>query len=288
MEEEKNKIENSENSQTKNLKTLRTYQGDVEEIIGKTNGSITKIAIAEQNRKEKPLIEPEKIQSPLRNKVFITVGFLLIFTSVAFVAYSYYKKSENDPLATAQKNAILNQTQSIEINIASANRENLIQRILAEQKNFNKPLNSVLQLTLMNGDSVAKTEDVLANIAPKMPSSLSRSFSEKYMVGIYSYDTVEPFIILTTDDYGASYSGMLKWEGSMIKDLGKIFSLDTEKTYTFSDEYTKNKDLRVIKDDNNNIIFAYSFIDKDTLVITKNEKIIGAIVNKIISSKTVR
>ena len=108
------------------------------------------------------------------------------------------------------------------------------------------------------------------------------------MVGIYSYDTVEPFIILTTDDYGASYSGMLKWEGSMIKDLGKIFSLDTEKTYTFSDEYTKNKDLRVIKDDNNNIIFAYSFIDKDTLVITKNEKIIGAIVNKIISSKTIR
>ena len=144
-------------------------------------------------------------------------------------------------------------------------------------------------MNISNNNNPEKIENVLGLLSKSLTGPFIRSLDEKYMMGIYSYDTNEPFIILTVKDYGASYSGMLKWEESMLRDLGNIFSLSEEqKRQTLTDEYIKNNDLRVIKDQNQKIIFVYSFIDKNTLVITKNERILGAIINKIISNKTIR
>ena len=122
-----------------------------------------------------------------------------------------------------------------------------------------------------------------------MPSELSRSFDKKFMVGIYSFDTNEPFIILKTSDYGASYAGMLKWEKEMSRDLGEIFSLPaTLYGAPFIDEEYKNKDLRVLRNTDGKVAMLYSFIDKNTLLITANENVFSAILGKYVISQQVR
>ena len=106
------------------------------------------------------------------------------------------------------------------------------------------------------------------------------------MLGIYSFDTNEPFIILTTNDFPASFSGMLKWENNMVLDLGKLFSIsENTATKTFLDQALQNKDLRILKNTSEKTILLYSFIDKNTLVITTNQNILTAIVGKYLIGK---
>ncbi len=135
---------------------------------------------------------------------------------------------------------------------------------------------------------MASISEVLGLLAPRMPASLVRAFENKYMLGVYSFDTNEPFIILTTNDFPVAYSGMLKWEKDMVADIGKIFNIsvvNSEPPLAFTDEALKNRDLRVLKDNENKTILLYSFIDKNTLVITSNENIFNAIIGKYFVSQ---
>jgi hypothetical protein len=84
---------------------------------------------------------------------------------------------------------------------------------------------------------------------------------------------------------------MLKWEKDMPSDLEKIFEIPKDNSTTtkvFIDEAIRNKDLRVLKDINNKTVLVYSFIDKNTLVITKNENLFNAILAKYLTSQNVR
>lgn len=277
----------------KPIKSLRTYQGDVEEALGKTKSSAATIMIAEQKRKEK---SPEIFDRPknleVRNKTFIVTGISLLLLGLIVVGSVYYVRSN-------EKTALNNQTESLvaysveqEIPLTSLNREKLIDKILSEKQAFKLPPNSVLYLNTVDDTSTTvPVSSVLSLIAPKIPSSLARAFEGKYMLGVYSFDTNEPFIILTTNDFPAAYSGMLKWEKDMVADLGKIFSIvvnNSEPPLLFIDETIKNKDLRALVDSKQKTILLYSFIDKNTVVITTNESIFNALNGKYLINQQTR
>lgn len=271
------------------IKSLRTYQGDVEEAIANNKYTSTTILVAEQKRRVE---EPQKVvevkYSGTRNRVFIYFGGLFFILGVAIVTSVYYIKSSDDVVIERQVKTFLSPTKEIKIALASSTEDNIISTIVKERENFKLPINSVLYVNTVNENVPVDTSKILSVLAPSAPSSLVRSFDNKYMLGIYSYDTNEVFLILSVDDYASSYSGMLKWEKDMPKDLAKIFSVDQDfltRTYSFSDLSIKNKDLRIIRDDAGKTIMLYSFIDKETLLITKNEKIFGAILARINISK---
>lgn len=271
------------------IKSLRTYQGDVEEAIANNKYTSTTILVAEQKRRVE---EPQKVvevkYSGTRNRVFIYFGGLFFILGVAIVTSVYYIKSSDDVVIERQVKTFLSPTKEIKIALASSTEDNIISTIVRERENFKLPINSVLYVNTVNENVPVDTSKILSVLAPSAPSSLVRSFYNKYMLGIYSYDTNEVFLILSVNDYASSYSGMLKWEKDMPKDLAKIFSVDQDfltRTYSFSDLSIKNKDLRIIRDDAGKTIMLYSFIDKETLLITKNEKIFGAILARINISK---
>jgi hypothetical protein len=94
---------------------------------------------------------------------------------------------------------------------------------------------------------------------------------------------VSLFILISVKDYAESYAGMLIWEKDMPKDLGEIFKVSSSLSSTtslFTDEAIKNKDLRVLKDQNKNTVLLYSFVDKNTLLITTNEDVFSALLGK--------
>ena len=111
------------------------------------------------------------------------------------------------------------------------------------------------------------------------------------MLGTYSFDTNALFLILSINDYPSAYAGMLKWEPNILSDIGGLFEVRAQASTTkleFSDEALQNKDLRIVKDLNGNTLFLYSFIDKNTLVLTTNENILTAIMGKYLLSKMVK
>lgn len=314
------------------LKSLRTFQGDIEEILGKTGGSIASVAVAEQKRKEEqkkkeiqieqkiiPEQKEEKIKtapdpalsslpqqastdnfvyntrpeqpesSETKNRFFFYLGSFLLIVGVVAIGAVYYIKSRDTTVSVESEKTIISYSQVKNMNIASSTRKGLVASIIQEKQELKLPVNSVLYLrTVSTDDTPIEVNKVVELLTPHMPSELVRSLDENYMVGIYSFDTNEPFIILTENDFGLSYSGMLKWEESMLSDLGEIFSISTSTENTFEDEALKNKDLRIIKNSNKETVLLYSFLDKNTILITSNENIFSAILGKYMTSKIAR
>lgn len=277
------------------IKSLRTYQGDVEEAIAKNNFSNTNILVAEQKRKE---FSPEKVISnntasynPTRNKLFIYIGGLLFIIGALAVGSVYYIKSNEQTVVEQKTKTLLAFSKEKEINIASSTRETLTSNLKQERDSFKLPVNSVLYIRTLSGNVDAKTETLMKKLAPTQPSSLTRAFDNIYMLGVYSYDTNEIFMIIKIKDFPSAYSGMLRWESDMSKDLAKIYSITPETQALesgWSDQSLKNKDLRVLKDFNGKTQLLYSFVDKETLVIAKNESLFGAIIGKLAISKQSR
>ncbi len=272
----------------KPIKSLRTYQGDVEEILSHGKASATTILVAEQKRKEE---SPQKISavpkiSVFRNKLFITISIILIVGGIIIVSGVYFFQSNQKVIVEKQTKALLPFSKEIDFSISGFSVSQFAQKINSEKNKLNIQVNSILYLQPTNSISAnANIGEVLPLFAPRMPASLARSFENSYMFGIYSFDHNEPFVILTTKDYPSSYAGMLRWEKDMPLDLSKSFGITLGSTTQFEDEAYKNKDLRVVRDSNQNILLLYSFIDKQTLVITTNENILSAIIGKYFISQ---
>lgn len=274
------------------VKSLRTYQGDVQEAILKNKFSSTDIFLAEQEKKRVDP-EPEKtmvFKNPeTKNKILLTLGLVLVTLGLVAIGTVYYLRSNENVMIEQKTKAIIGFTKEKTLFVATTTREKLVSQLLLEKTGFNLAVNSVLYLNTVDGfEKPANIENVLALLAPKMPGSLSRSFENKYMIGVFSFDTNEPFIILKTEDFGLSFSGMLKWEKDMVSDIGKLFAVLTNASSTsliFIDQERRNKDLRVLKDEDGKILLLYSFIDNKTLLITKNENVFTAILNKYFVSQ---
>ncbi|HBD24689.1 MAG: hypothetical protein A2566_03120 [Candidatus Zambryskibacteria bacterium RIFOXYD1_FULL_40_13] len=284
------KTEQDVTGETKpSVKSLRTYQGDVEEAVQKNSFSATTILVAEQKRKEE---NPETIDTPEdardRNKFFAMAGGILLILGVLTVASIYYIKSREEIAVLEQTKTLMSFSREKLMPVTDLTRDEFIDSILTEKRAFDLPVNSVLYINVV--DKLNKPESIdtlLSLLGPQMPSALKRAFEKEYMLGVYSFEANEPFIILKTKDFPSSYSGMLKWEENMVFDIGRLFSVP-EGTAGFVDEAFRNKDLRVLKNDNKKTVLLYSFIDKNTLIITANENVLMAIISKYTVSGQIR
>ncbi|MBA3733125.1 hypothetical protein H0W91_01980 [Patescibacteria group bacterium] len=265
------------------IKSLRTYQGDVEEAIVNTKSSSASILIAEQKRRERNLQtfdNPPK-DSKTRNEIVMIGAGLLLLLGVVTMGTVYYLKANEKVTIEQKTKALVGFSNEKKLNVASSTREQIMAEIVSARDKSNLPLNSVLYFNTINSSgSAINIDELLITLAPRIPESLARSFEGRYMIGIYSFDQAEPFIILKTADYPTSFSGMLKWEKDIPSDIGEIFSISPTASSTFSDLSLKNKDLRILKNSTGQTILSYSFIDKTTLIITKNEGILTAILQK--------
>ena len=270
------------------IKSLRTYQGDVEEAIGRNKESSTTIFVAEEKRKvEKPEKVVEVKYNPTKNKVFVYMGAAFFILGIFAIGGVYYFRYSEKTVIEQQTKTLLKFSKEKTLSPYGLSKDSFIKKLVDEREAFQLPINSVLYVntTIEGSDSLGQ---VLAHVGPNMPGSLVRSFDQNYMIGVYSYDTNEIFFILKVKDFASSYSGMLKWEKDMANDMQEIYSIDPFLVSTptpFTDEAIKNKDLRVIKDQSGKTQLLYTFLDKETLLITKNESIFGAILGRYTVSK---
>ncbi len=276
------------------IKSLRTYQGDIQEAMAGAKTSISSIVVAEQQRKERILSMPqEKVHADRRNGVFSFLGVLLVLVGVGAVGYVYYTKPKEDVVVQPQKTkAMIAYTEEKPI-LVTLGSDDFIGKITATIATAKLSAGSIIFINTINGDNEAeKIGGILLRAAPQIPPSLLRAVSEPYMFGVYSSAvSSSPFLLVSNTDFAATYAGMLKWEETMSDDLGKIFGISGRlgtTTKKFIDEELKNKDMRLLKDTLGQTALLYSFLDKNTLLITTNEKAFEGVLSKYLISKTIR
>lgn len=284
-------------SQNSSLKSLRTFQGDVEEAVHNGKNSIVSIAVAEQKRKieERETNRGSEIDTQyeasrlgeFRNKSFAIIGIILFVLGFVIIGGVYALKYFNSKTAVvAQSTLVSFTTEAILPSIKS--QDELVNFLQTQKTSYKAQSNSVLYMHILNTDS----QTALGFLSPNIPQTLLRALDTQYMFGIYANSTNEPFILLTTSDYANAFNGMLKWEETMPADLGKLFSIpvntSTTTAHVFTDEATSNKDLRILSNANGKTILLYTFLDKHTILITSTEEVFNAMLGKFVTNKLVR
>src|SRR3989344_4097812 len=256
------------------LQSLRTYQGDVADIIKNQNESVASIAIKEKERDLN--LEPKQPTSNMSvSFVTLILTFLLIAGSaVALIFVFGGLQKDNAPDAPVGTGLI---PHSNIISISNVTLESLPAELEKAASDGGGVVS--LQISDVSGKEIEKTEDLLKFLKAHVPADLLRNLGKEYELGIYAVAGAPDayFLALTTNDFGVAFSGMLDWESDLRSDL---FFFDTRvqssttpsANFVWKDMIIKNKDVRalanVVNDDD--VVIAYTFLDQNAILITNN------------------
>ena len=317
------------------IKSLRTFQGDVAEALGKNNTTVAKMAIAENVRKaegeikafqdaqksQEPLEEPAPIAKPVilaatpqpapapapkipppmtirppevitngpepemhsggGKKVILFLFSLLLLSGGIFGGLYFYSKS---PLANVspkttpkgEYRGLLSSDIQKKIVVGSLVDKRL-EEILAYEKesaSLESGQASELYFVKENEKDFLTAEEFLSLSTTRSPETVRRSLIDEFMFGFHRGNiTTEPYLILKTEFFQNTFTGMLKWEPEMHSDTKVWLSNKQVAAGTaFVDRVIKNKDVRVLRDASSSIAIIYGFLDSETLIITTNEE----------------
>ena len=166
--------------------------------------------------------------------------------------------------------------------------------------------NEGCHLVLTTGGAVlerpATADEFLEILQTRVSASFVRSLNNSFMFGIHVFDDNEPFLIFFVNAYDQAFAGMLAWEPFLPDDLPLLVRQITvaEKTragtttgaalanptpLVFTDTVIKNRDVRALRDKDDNILMAYSFPDKNTLIIATNRNTLVEIFDRLAAAR---
>lgn len=291
MEEEKEKSNKDAASllhKDTPLQSLRSYQGDVAEIIKKQNESVATIATKEKVRQEeqKETVPRKALSRNLPVSIFTLLLSLLLIGGSYLAIFFVFKFIQNQP-----ESQILSETALIPFSsratISGATRENLGSE-LSELLDTGVVL---VQLEKLDGKQISTSKELLNLLGARAPSTLERNLTKEFALGTHTSVTDKTFfLILRTQEFGAAFSGLLDWESAMREGLTfldtKIESTSTP--YAWKDLIIKNKDVRALvnQEGDDDIVLAYTFLDKNTILIANNLSGLSELTN-IYASRTI-
>ncbi|MDO8483230.1 MAG: hypothetical protein Q7S86_05440 [bacterium] len=287
-------------------KPLRTYQSDVEAMLKQGEGSLAKIAIAENDRRIRSGLSTEEPEKPERTKLVLGISLGLIILGAGTLGFLYlFRNTEQGPVPLTEETPTIIVTDiEKDFDIKGLSRDRLLETLGNEQRGNESALSSVVGFRLMEGTGkdvqTVTTSAFLKKLQAQAPDSLVRSFTPNFLFGLHILNVNHPFLIFKTGYYQNVYAGMLTWEKTIIDDLGPIFinpepatAAETsdqilDRNKNFEDIVVKNRDTRALRNQDGKIIFLYSFPDKNTLVITTNADTLEKISARLLSGKLIR
>lgn len=284
---------------------LRTFQGDVEDILKGGAGSLAKIAVAESDKRARSGVFAPETEQPSHARLIVTISVSLILVGIGTFATLYFlKQPANSPSSVSAPAPIIAADTEKSMDVTGLDRNKIIAAMNKEKTGGAVPLSSVEAVTLTetsaNGAAAMSAEKFLSKIEAHAPDALVRSLGSSFVFGIHALATNQPFMVLKTNYYQNAFAGMLSWEAEMQKDLGPIFIPQAMTVGTgggdqpigqnipFEDVVINNRDTRAMRDSAGKIIFLYSFHDKNTIVLTTNADTLEKVAAKLLAVKLVQ
>ena len=274
--------------------TLRTFQSDLADTIKSGEGSIVKIAMAENRKKER---ERENIDpAALKNRLFMYGGITLAIVAIAALGYiGYLKLPKTVSVSRTQSNTpTLITTDSIKgLNVTNLSRDNVRDMIGQEYTNASQTINTIEQVVPFTQTDQTQpqhlltTEEFFKTLQSSIPTELLRSLDPTFTIGIYAYNGSGLFLAFKTNSYNTAFAGMLSWENDIFDEFYRIFAIPSAGSSLFAghfkDMVIKNQDTRALVDDKGRPVLFYTFLgeDKSIIIITNNQDTLQEVVNRL-------
>ena len=295
------------------VKPLETYRGDIEQLVQNKNVSMLSIAAAEAERRAGAKTTPEEaaaarknILSGMRTTAMVVGGIAFIGVAAGLVAYLFLRTSTTPIPQTLQAPFIsVDETAAITVSPGESHGD-LMNSLTSIQKSVSLSLGLIERELPVTASSTASgqmapmdAQPFLTALSPSIPQSLLLTIQPQYLLGIHVYDGNQAFLILKVDSYEQGYAGMLAWESTMYNDLLPLFiytppqHIPEEGVATstpnspqfiqtgFTDSIVENHDARVIENSTGDIIFLWTFLDRNTIVITTNDATLREIISRL-------
>ena len=286
---------------------IRTYRNDIAETVKKQDQSLVKIAIQERKKiseikTEKPFVasEVKQIPNPIkttRKVLFVSIGVVIVLFSGGALLYQLNSSrglSNTKNNGNVLSRAIIKQDKEAYISLSKKDAVKLASMISRELKETSG-IDSIKNIYITDNTDNVSNSDVFAGgntiSAGKLfsvwknntPSLLKRALSDRFMVGIYSSSLGinAPFLVLNTRSYERAFAGMFAWEKTIVGDFYGLFGISKNEIGVFRDGIIDGKDVRITKDDRGKIILVYSFVNKNTIIITANRDAFSEIFSRL-------
>lgn len=296
------------------VKALETFQGDIAELVERKNVSAVSIASAEAKRRDAEGHESAEEGTGLGSKIlFFFIGALLVAGASGLVAYVFLlPKTASIQTAPQTPFIVVDATSLVTLQPEDATQSAIMRALTQAKENARLSLGLVGRLypvtpasTMSAYPQPVSAPALFGILAPELPPEFLRALQPTFLLGVYSYAGMQPFLILKTDSYEQAYSGMLVWEGTMQKDLAPLFTYEprpripeealpatastTAATTTpqtilpaaFADRVVENHDARAIQNDQGDIVLLWTFLDRSTIVITTSDAALREVIGRL-------
>lgn len=292
--DEENKTE--EKKEASSIERLRTYKSDVAETLKKKKQSLARLVIAEQKRREEAPTQTLPVEE--KKKFFTAKTFAIVFGSLFLAAASgtiallFLLDGRDEPTETPRIQTwspIFTEVKKfLPLEVLD---ENEIRNAVTTLKRATLiPLNGALHIVFTKRiqtpeglrETLVTTKELLSSLPNNPPDRLLRTLDDFFFFGFYSFRTTEPLLILRNRFYDGAFLGMLEWEKFLATDLSPLFLTDiSQGITTFEDLVVRNIDTRVLKNAAGDVVLLYSFVDRETIVITTKTDTFGEIVTRL-------
>ncbi len=291
---------------------IKTYEGDYQQKVEDTGSSMATVLAAQQDAATgAPHLdisqESSQISSPtpLSSILYSIIGVLLLVggSAGAYFAYSkYIIKNKPIVLAPVVTTPIFVDERE---KIADETPEGILQSII---KSLSRPLAQNTVRLMYTDSAKAIDNSIFSALQFPAPSGLLRNINASFsMAGIVSVeDEQTPFFILSVTSYRDTFSKMLVWEATMVRDMNALFSFSSSQSFSqnlsnsnnidivspisvvFRDEVVSNIDVRVYRDASGKSMLIYGYWNQSTLIIARNHAAFIEIVGRLATSRALR
>lgn len=280
------------------LKAVRTYKSDLANTIKEQKTSVVGAITAEIEKDEdleKFATAKDKARPYIKYALLTGTGFLIIIGIALILYFTLIYGEDRDVLPPEVFPSFIFTEKQEKVDLTGTDKRSAL-RVLSDKKELVfVSLNEVELLHLVDADIIFSAQKFFTHINARVSGAFLRSLDDDMNLGVHVFNGNQPFLILKTNFYENSFAGMLQWERYMNEDLAPLFGpvvAIKQGTTTatlfgssfFTDKIFKNKDTRILKDGEKTILM-YSFVNRDTLLITTNESTFEEILKRITSNR---
>lgn len=302
------------------VSAIRTYEDDMAGYVQDGKVSKATIVMAEQRKRlqeeaksKNEEREYKSSQNIIKISVALLFGSVLIIASIFFILkFTSVNQTENRITENSNlKNAILDNNLHIKINTDDKLNLEIKKQITDFIENpVNLNLYKIGEFQTIQKNESGNEEYVsvprlfeILGLTP--PQRFTNNLNGKYLFGLMgSSDKPVPFMLFEYNNFDLVFTELLNWESYMIREMNDIFFKTLGKNdfivvgeslgnYTYNPQDFKdivvfNRDSRAIIDNNNNILFLYSFIDENKILFTSEKFVVEEMVKKLQLQKIIR
>jgi len=281
-----------EKEQIKKMK-VETFADDMAKAIESGEGGMIKKIIQEQEEKE-ILKETLSIEGK-KNKVFIFSGILLVLLtfSIFYLIFIFRDKVFTTTVEPKFVPMIFLDKTNV-VDATGLTKEKLVNTVLNQINSSEIQNGEVEGIYLSNNKKPIGFREFINIIRGNIPLDKITFLSDNFLLGINDTTnsiTFKPnknlFFILQMRSISDVFSAMKIWENKMFLDLygflGILINTDNNYLLTkdFEDGIVQNKNARILKDNDGNIVLMYVFVNDTSILITNSEDTSKEIITRL-------